>query len=76
MREPDRTFRAQAVPSHPGRRYTDANGVNWRVREFHQAGRPPALYFECTSAIRRVSQYPPDWRDLPTGELEILSRKT
>ena len=26
------------------------------------------------SAFRRVTGYPPDWRDLPTGELEILSQ--
>ena len=55
------------------RRYVDAEGVVWRVRERDLPGRSPALYFETTTAFRRVTQYPNDWRELPTGELEILS---
>lgn len=55
------------------RRYVDATGVAWCVRELSVTDRDPALYFESVSAFRRVSQYPPDWHELPTGELEILS---
>jgi hypothetical protein len=32
-----------------------------------------ALYFESVIGFRRVTHYPPDWRELPTAELEILS---
>lgn len=60
--------------SDPERRFIDADGVSWRVRELRPAGQPTALYFETDSAFRRVTGYPPDWRDLPTGELEILSQ--
>ncbi len=58
------------------RRYVDASGVAWGVREKATLGRGPALYFESPGAFRRVTHYPPDWRDLTTGELEILSLKT
>jgi hypothetical protein len=58
------------------RRYVDASGVAWFVREKATLGRSPALYFESRGAFRRVTHYPPDWRDLTTGELEILSRQT
>jgi hypothetical protein len=59
-----------------GRRFRDADGVNWLVREREAAGSPPALYFETEMAFRRVTHYPLDWRDLPTAELEILSHAT
>jgi hypothetical protein len=59
------------------RRYQDGDGVRWQVRELRNtAARLPALYFESDSAFRRVTRYPADWRDLPTGELEILSHGT
>lgn len=58
------------------RRYVDAEGVEWCVHERAIDDSPPALYFECTAAFRRVKNYPTDWRDLPTGELEILSLRT
>jgi hypothetical protein len=58
------------------RRYVDAAGVAWYVREKATLGRGPALYFESPGAFRRVTHYPPDWRDLTTGELEILSLET
>jgi hypothetical protein len=60
----------------PERRFLDADGVSWRVSELQVPGRPAALYFETDGSFRRVSDYPSDWRDLPTGELEILSRGT
>ena len=58
------------------RRYVDVGGVAWSVREKATLGRGPALYFESPGAFRRVTHYPPDWRDLTTGELEILSLET
>lgn len=58
------------------RMFNDADGVLWRVREWKVPERPPALYFESDYAFRRVANYPPDWRDLPTDELEILSHES
>ena len=55
---------------------TRADGVRWRVRELQPSERAAALYFETQGVFRRVNDYPSDWRDLPTGELEILSRGT
>ena len=56
-----------------GRQYSDANGVSWRVREMRRADRPPALYFESDGAFRRVTDYPSEWGDLTSAELERLS---
>lgn len=55
------------------RRYVDRSGILWCVRErlLREWGR--ALYFESVIGFRRVTHYPPDWRELPTAELEILS---
>ena len=58
------------------RRYVDAAGVAWCVREKATLGRDPALYFLSPGTFRRVTQYPDDWQGLPAGELEALSRKT
>ena len=58
------------------RRFIDAAGIIWRVRERQTSGRRPALYFENDVAFRRVADYPEDWRDLPTGEREVLSLRT
>jgi len=60
----------------PERRFTDRSGVIWRVSERQTSGRGSALYFENEVAFRRVADYPDDWRDLPTGELEVLSLRT
>jgi hypothetical protein len=76
MPESDRTARFHAPVGPCTRRYVDANGVAWCVRERSAADRVRALYFESVMAFRRVTRYPPNWRELPTGELEILSRKT
>jgi hypothetical protein len=38
--------------------------------------RGTALYFESPIAFRRVTEYPPDWWNLPTDELEILSLRS
>jgi hypothetical protein len=58
------------------REFKDAAGIRWRVREAEPAGHPRALYFETDNGFRRVTAYPPNWRDLPTSELEILSLRT
>ena len=63
-------------PTTTARVFSDADGVLWRVREWKVPERPPALYFESDHAFRRVAHYPDDWRELPTGELEILSHET
>ena len=65
-----------AESSRAPRQFNDANGVTWRVREWRPPGRPAALYFETDAGFRRVTHYPEDWRDLPPGELENLSRGT
>jgi hypothetical protein len=46
------------------------------VREKATLGRRPALYFESLGTFRRVTQYPPDWHELPPADLEILSHRT
>jgi hypothetical protein len=56
------------------RRFHDANGVAWHVSEREAAGLPPALYFQSEMAFRRVAHYPFNWRELPSAELEVLSR--
>lgn len=66
----------EPADAEAGRRFRDADGVNWRVRERETVGGPPALYFETEMAFRRVTRYPLDWRELPTAELEILSHDT
>ena len=76
MPESGRTSHGLSANDTAGRRFSDENGTLWRVREVRTANRPAALYFETDDAFRRVTSYPKDWRDLPTGELEILSRGT
>lgn len=34
------------------------------------------LYFESLMAIRRVTEYPPDWWNLATDKLEIVSLRS
>ena len=65
-----------AVRGPRERRFVDASGIAWCVREKAILGRGPALYFASAGAFRRVTQYPRDWHDLPTSELEVLSLKT
>ena len=70
-------LRLVALPAGPReRRYVDADGVAWCVREKATLGRGPALYFLSVGTFRRVTRYPDDWQDLAPGELEVLSRKT
>ena len=58
------------------RRFVDTSGVAWCVREKATLGRSPALYFESAATFRRVTQYPRDWHELATDELEVLSHGT
>ena len=68
-------LRSTVVQGLSERRFVDANGIAWRVRE-KTLGGGPALYFESAGTFRRVTQYPRDWQNLPTGDLEILSMKS
>ena len=76
MPESRRMSHTSSAKDTSGRRFSDENGTLWQVREVQTANRPAALYFETDVAFRRVTSYPKDWRDLPTDELEILSRST
>jgi hypothetical protein len=56
----------------------DGEEVSWRVREVDGETVPAArgsrcLIFDSESAVRRVWDYPADWRDLPPGELAAVS---
>lgn len=76
MSEPEPFVEPDRGASRPGRRYVDARGVAWYVRERVVGDRGTALYFESSVAFRRVTEYPPDWWDLPTDELEIVSLRS
>lgn len=58
-------------------RYRDSAGIVWRVyeRPFPALDRRSgqSLVFESDGMIRRVRQYPPEWRGLTPDELEALS---
>ena len=68
--EPDRGAPPRA------RRYVDGRGVAWYVPERVVGNRAAALYFESSMAFRRVTEYPPDWWNLATDELEIVSLRS
>lgn len=56
----------------------DAAGTRWRVTEVRGQHVPGArgsacLVFESDSAIRRVWDYPPSWRELPPADLIQVS---
>ena len=62
----------------PSRSFIDGQGVQWRVSERPVRRTPtePAracLFFEAPHIIRRVCEYPTDWRTLTDVELERLS---
>jgi hypothetical protein len=63
------------------REFRDASGRQWRVFEVPEQGTaerrwPPSLVFESDAAIRRVRDFPADWRALSDAELEALSWRT
>jgi hypothetical protein len=53
------------------------DGAHWRVFELAKWANDPApapsLVFESDGAVRRVSNYPADWRDLSDRALLALS---
>ena len=58
--------------------FVDKSGVDWRIYERRRAEVPAprgdsCLIFESCAAIRRVWNYPRDWRTLSTEELAALS---
>ena len=58
-------------------RFRDSAGIVWRVyeRPFPTLDRRSgqSLVFESDGTIRRVRQYPPEWRGMSPEELEALS---
>lgn len=52
------------------------DGVNWRVYEIPATRldrrSTPSLVFESDDLVRRVRNYPPEWRDLSDNELVRL----
>jgi hypothetical protein len=62
----------------PAREFIDARHVLWCVYESPRpcadgTPRPGSLIFESDAAIRRVRDFPADWRTLTDAELEALS---
>lgn len=58
--------------------FIDPNQIAWRVTERNTRGDPGArgvrcLIFACAEVIRRVWEYPDDWRTLSAAELFALS---
>ena len=61
--------------------FVDSAGVDWRIYEFAcvdvpAARGPQCLVFESDAAIRRVWNYPTNWKDLSSTELTALSWNT
>jgi hypothetical protein len=64
--------------SADGVEFIDRSNVHWRVTERDAAGDPGAhdswcLIFSCAQAVRRVWNYPHDWRELSAAALIALS---
>ncbi len=60
----------------PPRTFRAPDGVAWTIREHavdHGAGGAPCLIFECEGVIRRVRNFPPNWRELSDDALHDLS---
>lgn len=57
------------------RRLIGPDGQPWRVYELGEAGydRRSSLVFESDTTIRRVRNFPSDWRQLSDAELFALS---
>ena len=83
-RHPDRAIRHSSAVAESGRARAVANGRTietgegeWRVYELEcgqydrRAG--PSLIFESDGVLRRVRDYPPDWRELSDAELMQVS---
>ena len=58
------------------RAYQDREGHHWTVFEWPAVpdqGMPPTLIFESSLVVRRVRNYPADWRAIDRAALEQLS---
>jgi hypothetical protein len=60
--------------------FVDAGGVRWHVAEHDGRGVPGSrgercLIFSSTEVVRRVWDYPSNWRDLLPASLAALSRR-
>jgi hypothetical protein len=65
-----------ATPAAPGRVIIDSSSRRWAVYEFPANGAPgdrPSLVFESRDAVRRVRDFPADWRWFSDEELHALS---
>jgi hypothetical protein len=59
-------------------RYLMAEGMRWSVRLYlgrYDRRSRPDLVFECHAAVRRVRNYPDNWRDLSDEALFALSHQ-
>jgi hypothetical protein len=76
-------------PYHPAEEFTKSDhhdarvllhdGVRWRVYEsrlgqYDRRSRPH-LFFESESAVRRVREFPSDWRTLSDAELMRIGER-
>lgn len=58
--------------------FVSGERVRWTVREYPESGPTaqmiaPCLVFGCESAVRRVREFPPNWRELKAEALLELS---
>ena len=62
-------------PREGARRYRDVSGAAWTVYEgtVGKNARCPCLIFESDHSVRRVCDYPANWRSLDDDALERLS---
>lgn len=67
-----------AVSDSPCERsYVDPEGIAWRVfvrvRSDYDGRQGRSLIFASETVVRRVRNFPDDWRECPNAELERLS---
>jgi hypothetical protein len=77
MRDSRISSSATAGPPQDEREFMDAEGARWRVYEQpvsdYDRRRGTSLIFASEAAVRRVRDFPPDWRSLSDEELARLS---
>ena len=75
----DRVDSSADSEGHPGRTFQDVEGARWQVYEqaFGDYDRRSgmSLIFTSEAAVRRVRDFPSDWRQLTDEELLALSWK-
>ena len=66
------------LTSRPDERLLTAGTEVWCVYEYrpHLAGNVAVLVFESTKIVRRVRNFPPNWRELSDAELLLLKERT